>query len=84
LIRNIRHRTNDLGWFAELIRRGFGCGVLPRAAAEARALACRKLDGVALEHRTMLATVAGQWFHEGAGDDPGGMQQVAPSPVASD
>jgi DNA-binding transcriptional LysR family regulator len=60
LIRNIRHRTNDLGWLAELIRSGFGCGVLPRAAAEERALACRKLDGVALEHRTMLATVAGR------------------------
>jgi DNA-binding transcriptional LysR family regulator len=60
LTRNIRHSSNDSGWLAELVRNGFGCGVFPRALAEAHALACRKLDGVFFEHRTMLATVAGR------------------------
>jgi DNA-binding transcriptional LysR family regulator len=60
LTRNIRHRSNDTAWIAELVRSGFGCGILPRTVAESQALAYRKLDGVLLEHRTMLATVAGR------------------------
>jgi DNA-binding transcriptional LysR family regulator len=60
LTRNIRHRSNDSSWLAELVRSGFGCGILPRSVAEAHALAFRKLDGVLIEHHTMLATVAGR------------------------
>ena len=60
LTRNIRHRSNDSSWLAELVRSGFGCGILPRSVAEAHALAFRKLDGVLIEHDTMLATVAGR------------------------
>ena len=60
LTRNIRHRSNDSSWLAELVRSGFGCGILPRSVAEAHALAFRKLDGVLIEHHTVLATVAGR------------------------
>jgi DNA-binding transcriptional LysR family regulator len=60
LTRNIRHRSNDSSWLAELVRSGSGCGIFPRSVAEAHTLAFRKLDGVLIEHRTMLATVAGR------------------------
>ena len=60
LTRNIRHRSNDSGWLVELVRNGFGCGIFPRSVAEAHALAFRKLDGVLIEQRTVLATVAGR------------------------
>ena len=60
LTRNVRHRSNDTGWTAELVRSGFGCCILPRTVAESQALAHRKLDGVLLEYRTMLATVSGR------------------------
>lgn len=60
LTRLVRHRMNDPRWMAEFVRNGFGCAILPAALATACELTYRKLDGVPLQHRTMLATVAGR------------------------
>ncbi len=60
LTRIIKHRSNDPLWIAALVRDGLGCAVVPESLARANALSFRKLEGVSLRHRTMLATVAGR------------------------
>ena len=60
LTRLVRHRTNEPRWLAYFVRSGLGCAVVPAAMAGLFTLAHRKLDGLALRHSTMLATVAGR------------------------
>ncbi len=60
LTRLVRHRVSDTRWVAEFVRNGLGCAIVPAALAMACELAYRKLEGVSLKHRTMLATVAGR------------------------
>jgi DNA-binding transcriptional LysR family regulator len=82
LTRLVRHRINEPRWLADFVRAGLGCAVVPAALAASYALANRNLDGVALRHRTMFATVAGrrhspavatliQEIGISASDDPG-------------
>lgn len=58
--RHQRYRSNDLRWVAEFVRNGLGCAVMPRETALSHTLDHRKLEGLPLRHRTMLATVAGR------------------------
>ena len=60
LTRHVRHRCNEPRWIAELVRNGLGCSVVPNAVARAYDLPHCRLDGLPLQHRTMLATVAGR------------------------
>lgn len=60
LRRLVRGSSRDAGWVAGLVRAGLGCAVVPAGFAAARRLDARPLDGVALTHRTVLATVAGR------------------------
>ena len=60
LERVVRHRSNDPRWIADFVRHGLGCAVLPETQAIAADLPHRAIDGLALQHRVMLATVAGR------------------------
>ena len=60
LTRQVRHHCNEPRWIAELVRNGLGCSVVPTAVARAYDLPHRRLEGLPLEHRTVLATVAGR------------------------
>ena len=60
LTRHVRHRCNEPRWIAELVRHGLGCSVVPTAVARAYDLPHCRLEGVPLQHRTVLATVAGR------------------------
>ena len=60
LTRHVRHHCNEPRWMAELVRNGLGCSIVPNAVARAHDLPHCRLDGIPLQHRTMLATVAGR------------------------
>ena len=60
LARYVRHRCNEPRWIAELVRNGLGCSVVPTAVARAYDLPHCRLEGIPLQHRTVLATVAGR------------------------
>jgi DNA-binding transcriptional LysR family regulator len=60
LPRVVRYRSNDLRWIAELVRNGLAVAAMPQTSAEAFGLRHRGLADVSLQHRSVLATVAGR------------------------